>query len=146
MKLLRKFKWVILSFFLLFLIVFIWIGKDMFLAQYGVLYGNRLEGIDDIPITEENKKEISDLLLSKDGIKRVNTNVHGKILNIVMFVDETITVAKVKEIANEALAKCSSEQKGFYDISFLIDYAEDSKKTDFPIIGYKNKNNDSIVW
>lgn len=146
MKLLKKFKWVILGFFILLLILLVWVGKDLFLSQEGALYGNRLEGVEAVPIEADVKKGISDLLLATTGVKKVSTNVHGKIFNIVILVDETITIDKAKEISNEALKKCSVAQTGFYDISFLIDYANESAKTDFPLIGYKNKNSDVIVW
>lgn len=146
MKLVKKFKWIILGFFILFIILVTYIGKELFLSKEGVLYGNRLEGIEEVPVGEDVKKSISDLLLATDGIKKVSTNVQGKILYIVISVDETITIDKVKEVSNEALTKCSVEQTSFYDISFLVDYAEDSEKTDFPIIGYKNKKSDSIIW
>jgi hypothetical protein len=146
MKSVKKFKWIILGFFILFIILAAYIGKEVFLSKEGVLYGNRLEGIEKVPIGEDVKKGISDFLLTNEGIKKVSTNVQGRIFYIVISVDETMTIDKIKEISNQALEKCSEEQKKFYDISFLIDYAEESEKTDFPIIGSKNKNNDSIVW
>jgi hypothetical protein len=145
-KLLKKYKWIILGFFILFLIALVWVGKDLFAPQDGALYGNRLEGIEDVPIGDDVRKNISDYLLSTAGVKKVNINVHGKILSIVILVDETMTVDKAKEISNEAIKKCSTEQMRFYDISILINYDTESKKTDFPLLGYKNKNNDSIEW
>lgn len=146
MKLLKKFKWVFIGFAILFLIVGVWIGKDFFKAQYGALYGNRLVGIEDVPITDADSKNIKDYLLATEGIKKVETNVHGKILSIIILVDETMTLDKAKQLSNETLTKCSDEQKGFYDITFFIDYEKDTDKTDFPIIGYKNKNSTDIIW
>lgn len=146
MKILKKYKWLILGFFILFAIVVIMVGKDLFLVQDGVLYGDRLDGIEDVPIGEDVKKGITDLLKATPGVKKASTNVHGKIFNIVIFVDETITVDQVKEISNAALAKCSVAQTGFYDISFLVDYETETEATNFPIIGYKNKNSNVIVW
>lgn len=146
MKVLKKYKWIILIIFIILLIILVWLGKELFSIQDGALYGNRLEGIEAVAIDKSVKKDISDFLLSVEGIKKVNTNVHGKMFNILIWADETITIAKVKEISNTALTKCSTEQQNFYDIAFFIDYMEDSKKTDFPLIGYKNKNSKVIVW
>ncbi|MDD2202968.1 MAG: hypothetical protein PHT75_03200 [Bacilli bacterium] len=146
MKLIKKFKWIILGFFILFIILTVYIGKEVFLSQDGVLYGNRLEGIKEVPIGEDVKKNISDLFLATEGVKKVSTNVQGRILYIVIRVDETITTDKIKEVSNQALTKCSAELLKFYDLSFLVDYEAKSEKIDFPIIGSKNKNSDSIIW
>lgn len=146
MKILKKFKWLVLIIFIILLIILLWLTKDLFITQKGALYGNRLEGIEEVEIDKDLKKDISTFLLSVAGVKKVSTNVYGKVFNILIWVDETISLNKVKEISNEALAKCSNEQQAFYDISFFIDYAETSDKADFPLIGYKNKNSKVIVW
>jgi hypothetical protein len=146
MKLIKKFKWIILGFFILCFILVAWVCKDLFLSADGPMYGDRLEGIDKAPIDANTKKEITDLLLKTAGIKKVETNIHGKILNVIILVDETITVDKVKESANASLDKLSEAQKSFYDVQFLVDYANETKATIYPIIGYKNKNSDVIVW
>lgn len=146
MKLLKKYKWIVVGFFILFLIIILYIASNLFLSHEGAIYGNRLDGIKTVPITSSDKQKVSDLITSETGITKVETNVHGKLYNIVIFVDETMTVAKIKEIADKTLDKLSEEQKAFYDISFLINYASKSTKTDFPIIGYKNKSSEKIVW
>lgn len=146
MKIVKKYKWVILGFFILFLVLAVWIGKDILFPKEGALYGNRLEGIKDVPISADIKRAVSDLLLETEGVKKVTTNTHGKIFSVVILVDDTITIDKVKEISNTSLEKLSKEQKAFYDISFLINYSSKTDKKDFPIIGYKNKNSDVIVW
>jgi hypothetical protein len=146
MKILKKYKWIILGFFILFAVILVWICKDLFFAQEGALYGNRLEGIENYPISNDVKKSVTDYLLSVEGIEKVDTNIHGKIISIVILVDEAITVDKVKEASSEALKKFTADQLGFYDVSLLVDYANDSKKTDFPINGSKSKNSDVIVW
>jgi hypothetical protein len=146
MKILKKYKWIILGFFILFAVILAWICKDLFFAQEGALYGNRLEGIENYPISNDVKESVSDYLLAVEGIKKVNTNIHGKIISIVILVDETITVDKVKEASNEVLKKFTSDQLSFYDVSFLVDYANDSKKTDYPMNGSKSKNSNVIVW
>lgn len=146
MKVLKKFKWIFIGFTILFLFIAIWIGKDFFKAQYGALYGNRLVGIDDVPITTEDVNTIKDFLMETEGVTKVTVNVHGMIIYVTILVDENMTVDKVKEISNGAVGKLSDEQKNFYDVSFLVNYAEESDKTDFPLAGYKNNNSDEIVW
>jgi hypothetical protein len=146
MKLLKKYKWFIVGFFILFAILVIYICKDFFLSSEGPLYGHRLEGIENVSLTATNKTDISKYLLGESGVKKVDVSVQGKILYVVMFVDESITIDKVKEILTASLDKLSTEQKNFYDISFLVDYDKKTDANNFPISGYKNKNNSNIVW
>lgn len=146
MKALKKFRWVILGFAILILIVIIWVGKEFLLSSDGPLYGNRLQGADKVPISSALKTEITTLINSKSGVKSSSVNVHGLIINVIIMVDDTMTTDVAKIISNEALMKFSDAEKKFYDISFLINYAAKSDKKDFPLIGYKNKNNTEIVW
>lgn len=146
MKLVRKYKWVLLGFFILFIIVLFWFGKQLFVSQDGALYGNRLEGRDKVLIGQDVKTNMNDLLSSTAGVKKVDINVQGKILYIVILVDDTMTVDKAHDISNQAVGKLSAEQSGFYDVSILVDYQNDTEATTFPILGYKNKNSDHIVW
>jgi hypothetical protein len=146
MKLIKKYRWIILGFFILFIIVLVWFGMQLFVSQDGALYGHRLEGRGDVPIGSDVKTGISDLLSATAGVKKVDVNVQGKILYIVILVDETMTADKAKEISNQAVAKLSAEQAGFYDVSILVDYQNDTTATTFPLLGYKNKNSDHIVW
>lgn len=146
MKLIKRYKWIILGFFILLIIILGWVFKDFFLSHDGSIYGNRLDSIKDVPIDDALKKEMAELLTSEEGIKTVKTNVKGSIIYINIYVDETITISRVKEMANETLTKLSEEQLAAYDLSFLIDYASDTENKDFPIAGYKNKNKNKIVW
>jgi hypothetical protein len=146
MELIKKYKWFILGFIVIFVLLIGWLFKDIFLSSDGPLYGDRLQGIDDVKITSDEQKNVKDLLLQTAGIKKVNTNVQGKIFYVVIYVDETITVDNVKAACNSSLEKLTSEEKGFYDISFLIDYEKESEATNFPISGSKSKNSNSIVW
>ena len=146
MKALKKFRWILLGFAILILIVIIWVGKEFLLSSDGPLYGNRLQGVEKVPISNALKSTITALIDSKSGVKSSTVNVHGLIVNVVIFVNDTMTIDIAKATSVEVLTKFSDAEKSFYDISFLINYAQKSTKTDFPLIGYKNKNSTEIVW
>ena len=146
MKALKKFRWVILGFAILIIIIIIWVGKEFLLSSDGPLYGNRIQGVDKVTISGALKGEITTLVNSKSGVKSSSVNVHGLIINVIIKVDDTMTTDVAKVISNEVLMKFSDEEKKFYDISFLINYAAKSDKKYFPLIGYKNKSNTEIIW
>jgi len=146
MKVLKKFRWVLLGFAILILIVIIWVGKQFLSSSEGPLYGNRLQGVEKVPISSALKTTITTLIDSKSGVKSSSVSVQGLIINVVILVDDTMTIDVAKATSIEVLTKFSDAEKAFYDISFLISYAQKSTKADFPLIGYKNKNNPEIVW
>ena len=72
--------------------------------------------------------------------------VKGKIINILFDVDKDVKVEEAKTIATNILTKFSDDQKGFYDMQIFIiqDTVTDNKN--YPLIGYKNKVSEVIVW
>lgn len=106
------------------------------------VYGNRLDGIEKVKITEEQEKNIKDAL--KETTKSVSVRVAGKLVNIIIVTNEGITLDIAKNMGNISLEKFSDEQKQFYDFQFLID--NDENKDQFPIIGYKQHSRTEINW
>ena len=45
-------------------------------------YGNRLDGIDKVKITDEKKNEIIKMIKEKAGIKDAKIDIQGKIINV----------------------------------------------------------------
>jgi hypothetical protein len=52
----------------------------------------------------------------------------------------------VKSISNDILAKFTTEQKAFYDIQYFLTQSEVKNNTIYPVIGYKNKLSNEIIW
>lgn len=146
MKIIKKLKWFILGLIIIIVLIIIYIGKDLLYTKDGVLYGNRLEDIEKYPVDDKIKNDVIDSFKKNSDITKVNINVHGKIINIVILVNEIMNKDTIKQLASESLSKFSDDIKGYYDISFLIDYANKTENKEFPIIGSKSKNTKDIVW
>lgn len=106
------------------------------------IYGNRLEGMDAVKITKEQKSKVQDAL--KDQATEVNVRVAGKLVNILIHTNGNIDLAGAKAMGPKALEAFTDEQKKFFDFQFLIDNSENQSQ--FPIIGYKQHSRDSINW
>ena len=52
----------------------------------------------------------------------------------------------VKAKITTLLDELSDEQKKFYDIQILIGLKNDETSDLYPVIGYKNANNEVLVW
>lgn len=107
-------------------------------------YGNRLKDIDKHKITKDTISEIKEKANENDSVLKITYHREGRILNFVMTVDSNFGVDKAKEFANSMLSPIKDEDKSYYDIQVLI--KSNDKSDNYPIIGYKNKNNDNLSF
>ena len=154
--------------FIIFIILFIiflgclFLLRGVFFPGVGSNYGNRLDGIKKISFTKKDQNKIVDNLKKNDKVDSAKMNIHGKIINVIFNVNKDTPVDEAKKIAEGSLNDFSDKVKGFYDIQYIITKkdekgeevkttSDDGKekteiKKEFPIMGYKNSNKDSIVW
>ena len=125
-------------------------------------YGDRLEGIEQHPFTEKAKKKVIKGIKEKEQVVSCEIDVQGKIINVIFTVNKDTSKDDAKNIATGSLADFSEEVRGYYDIQFMIkkkgeEGTKVTKQVDdettkevtvyqFPIMGYKNKKSDRIVW
>lgn len=108
-------------------------------------YGNRLDGIEAVEITDKQYEEIKDKLTSNDNVTSVTTDLKGKIANIIITVKDEVTKDDAKSIAATSLEKFDAEQLKFYDIQIFVK-KDNEALNDFPIIGYKQNGKDGLTW
>ena len=106
------------------------------------VYGNRLDGIDAVKITKEQKQQVKDVL--KDVSESAEVRVAGKLVNIIIETMPETDLAAAKAWDKPVLAVFTEEQKKFYDFQFLIDNSENQQQ--YPIIGYKQHSRDGVNW
>lgn len=110
-------------------------------------YGNRLEGINDIPITEDMLKTIEENIKTNTKVKTVTINVHGKIVNFLVDFDKSTTVREAQAVAVKTLENFEEDYKNFYDLQFIYTRSEsNSEDTTFPMFGYIKAENTTIKW
>ena len=132
------------------LLVFIVLVFGFFIAYNAIFvnnqskYGDRLDGIENVKITDKIKKEIVDNVGSLQITKSVSVNVSGKTINVVVKVNDDIDVGKAKEVDGKVIEKLSDEAKKFYDIQILI--SKDTDDAKFPIVGYRHHTKDYVSW
>jgi len=121
------------------------VAYNTFFVGKGAVYGDRLEGIEEVPIKASEKEKLVSSLEEKDIVKKVTTTLHGKIFNVIITVNDDVSKDNAKSVGNEVLGFLSEEQLGFYDIQVYVK-KEDKKQNDFPIVGYKQNNQKGITW
>lgn len=147
MKFIKKNKkLIVLGILAVLLIIFIIFIVRMFVYPTdGPIYGNRLDGIDEVKINDNKSNEIESSLLSNSNIKSAKMYIQGKIVNILIDV-QNISVDDAKGALNGTLGSFSDKEKSFYDFQYFITNSSDENNESYPVIGYKSKSNDSITW
>lgn len=108
-------------------------------------YGNRLDGIENVKITDEQIKKMISELEEKKDINSVKYDLEGKLIYIVLEVSNETAVDVSKGYANKILEYFDDEQKSYYDMQVIV--KSDSEESEvYPIIGAKHKTSTSFIW
>lgn len=109
------------------------------------IYGNRLDGIENVEIKDKQYKNIKSKLKENENVIKVTTDLKGKIVNIIITVKDEVSKEEARTIAGTALPLFDEEQLKFYDIQIFV--KKDNKElNDFPIIGYKQNGKEGLTW
>lgn len=105
-------------------------------------YGNRLNGIESMEISDSEKDEIVNVIKENDKVDKATVNIKGKIIYVnVYLLDGNRDLAN--SIAVKVLNTLNEEKKDFYDINFSFNKDDDEA---FPFMGYKKSDATIISW
>ena len=106
---------------------------------------HRLDGIEEVEITSKQEKNIVSKLEEKDEVKSVDTDIKGRILNVIITVNDDVELDPAKALASVITENLEEDQNGYYDIQVFIKKSNE-EDTRFPIIGYKHQDKDEFSW
>jgi hypothetical protein len=115
-----------------------------FRSNGSTMYGNRLEGIKDYPLTTEFSV-MKENLLETEKVIKVTNNLKGKIINIMITVNDDITIDLAKELEVIVIESYTEDQKSFYDIQIYL-ISNNEEQFGYPSIGYKHHTSEKVVW
>ena len=146
MSFIRKNKFVIIAIgVFLILVILAFQVVNMFFPEEGkALYGNRLDGIEEVEITDSKKEQIENSLKEDAITKEASVSVAGKIIEVIVTVQDDTTKDAAKALTTRVLDSLEDDEKSFYDVQIFI--KKDTEASDFPIIGYKHYAKDSFSW
>lgn len=129
-----------LTIIILFLIVY------FFKGQGSNKYGNRLDGIKEVVITDSKIKENETALMLEKNIEKVDINIEGKIIYIIIYLKAEGVSADGINTSLKALDLYTEEEKKYYDFQFILEKTLKNEAEIFPIMGSKNANSANVVW
>lgn len=161
----RKFKKIKIGYILAFIVIaaFLVLVLKLVLPSSGInKYGDRLEGIENYTFSDKAKTKVIKNIKDREQVVSCKIDIEGKIINVIFTVNKDISIEESKQIASESLSAFSDKIKEFYDIQYMIkkkdeEGRKETKQVDeettkevtiyeFPIMGYKNKKSEGIVW
>lgn len=128
--------------FVIVLIVLIQIKNIFFSNEEEAIYGTRLEGIEKVKISNDKEEQVKSSL--DETVSNATVRQAGRIINIILTVNNDVSVDTAKTYANQAIESFTDEQKKYYDFQVFIKKENDSNE--FPIIGYKQHNKETFSW
>ena len=130
--------------FIILLIVFVILLKT-FSVDYSLdEYGDRLEGIEKVEITDKESDKLVKEIKDIEQVKKVNYRLKGRLVYIEITFNEGVSVESAKEIAAKSLDFFTDKQKSYYDYQFIL--TNEKEAEGYPELGSKHKSSDNIVW
>ena len=146
MSFIRKNKFVIVAIgvFLILVILAFRLFSMFSPSDGGALYGDRLEGIEEVELNDKKLNNIENTLKEDSIVKNATASVEGKIVEVIVTVQDETAVDTAKSLSTKVLDAITTKEKKFYDVQIFI--KKTTEANDFPIIGYKHHANDDFSW
>lgn len=111
------------------------------------VYGNRLNGIESLKITNEKKDELNSFITEQEIVEKCSINIKGKIIYLNIYLKDG-KIDEAQSLAIKILEKFTEDEKDFYDINYTFakENEENSEESVFPIMGYKKSDSTIISW
>lgn len=130
----------LISILIICFIAIVCVALTFFYSKNVSSYGNRLEGIENYPITDKFIDEYENAMYENEGISKVKINVKGRVVYIHLTFKDEVGLEDAKMIANNSLELFEEDILGYYDIDFAL------KNSEYIMYGAKNSITDHVSW
>ena len=122
MKFLRKNKYAILAIVVLIILVILGMQvKNLLVPDEGkASYGQRLDGISNHKLDDSLFESITNKLKEDEKVLEVTHYVHGKIINLIITVNDEMDVATAKSLANSTINLFDNNELSYYSLQVYV--------------------------
>lgn len=138
--------------FVLFLIVLICLFTILgvflkyFFGSSKGSYGNRLEGIKEVEVTDEIKNNFISSMKNDASVQEVTIKTQGKIIYIALTFKEGVSLVEAQSKALSSLKSFEQNYLDFYDFQYTLKANATENNEGFLLMGAKNVNGSTLVW
>jgi len=144
-KFILKYRVIIVLALLLIFAGFVFFTFKSFLYPENdkTVYGNRLEGIEKVQISDETKNKVLSFIKEDEKITDATMRIQGKIVIIsIKASTQENTIDVLKKKCEEVLKQFSLDEINYYDFQFFVK----NEDANYVLIGYKNKKNEALSF
>lgn len=146
MKFIKKHKVLIICLIIFTVLIFVgsvFVVKSFSEKDPNAKYGNRLNGIENVQITETRLKNVGEKILSNKSVKKTESSISGRIIKLFVEVKSDTDELSVQSFLTIILDNFTEDEKKFYDFQVFI--TNEEEKELYPMIAYKHRNNASFT-
>ena len=145
-KFIKNNKLTVITFIIcvIFVIIVFAVKLTFFPDEAKAIYGDRLDGIEEVEITSKEQDNIISKLEEKAEVKKAEVDIKGRIINVIITVNDDVEVNSAKALTTTITDTLEEDQRSYYDIQVFI--KKDNDDARYPIIGYKHQDKDSFSW
>lgn len=107
-----------------------------------VVWGNRLNGRESVPITDEKIKEVESFIKEDKNVTKASVRVVGNIIKTVIITSSDDTIDKMQKMGDNIIGKFSENEVKYYEFGFSIE----NKEKNYVLLGEKKNSNEKISW
>ena len=137
---------VLMTILIICLILIAIVVADYFLGSTKDKYGDRLEGIDKVKITDKQVDEFEDKITSDESIEKCHIDKSGKTIYINIKFNNTISLADAEAKALATLDLFEEKYQKYYDIHYTLVQDKSDGNAGFIIMGAHNASGSGLVW
>ena len=109
-------------------------------------YGDRLDGIKKVTITEKMKDTIIAESNKDEKVKNTKIDVKGKIIYVTIYLENVSSVIEAQGKAVNSLSAISDDIKKKYDVQFIVIQEKTDTNPEIKIMGCQNVLGSGLVW
>ena len=141
----NKYTMIAIGIFIAGLLILFLIYKVAFPNSGAPVYGDRLEGIEEVKISNEELEALAEELDKKEMVTEADAYISGRIIKTIVIVKKDTKAEDAKTLSKLVYNYFDKEYQDFYDYEIFIKN-EDDKAKGYPIIGYKSNDNTSFSY
>ena len=109
-------------------------------------YGDRLNGIETVQISEDKRTSIKSTVEEDPSINNVKISLSGRIVYIELDFNDTLNLEDAKTKSSKVLENFSDEEQKYYDFNFTIRQSATETTDGFNLQGAKNASGTRLAW
>lgn len=109
-------------------------------------YGDRLDGIEAVQVTDDMKNKFLDTMKTDELISDATIKVQGKIIYITLTFKDNVTLVEAQSKALASLISFEEKYQTYYDFNYTLKSNKTDTSEGFLIMGAKNVNGSGLVW